>query len=206
MKLTKTSAILLVVVVLVIAGVYLGMRLSSQNDEHKKVQQNLAAAQKRLTSLNNEPLAAQKEQLKLEVEDHKAQTALVRQHLVSPEDSVSATDLILETARDRGVDIVRITSPGESKGSLAGTQCITLPVGIEARGEFGTIREFVRALTEVFPTSLVTSVQAKAASHRSDDEEEEKSAPVYTYDPTTDPVTARISLVIYSYGTMGNVE
>lgn len=210
MKLNKTSWILVVIGVLVVAGVCLGLLRSQQTDKQKQLQDKLVLAQKKLASINYEDLISQKERLALEIEGYQGQAAGVKKALTFPEDSISISGQIFNTARSCGVDVANMTSTGRVKAELYGTPCSSLPVNIEASGSYGEISNFLYALSREFPTSTVTTVQAKAEGSNAVTSLSSSVTPL-PYPSATAPektaaIKAIINMVIYTYEIKSNVE
>jgi Tfp pilus assembly protein PilO len=225
MKLTKTSWIFLIAGVLIIAAVGLGMTRSQQADQKQQFEQQLLQAKKKLALIKTDDLVAQKDQLTVQIAVYNSQLNSAEAKLYSSEDSISATGDILSTAADCGVDIVTIGESEQSSESLAKTQFNAIPLNIQVQGDFDTIRDFVLALTKTFPTSAAKVVQENSNPVAATDGSTQDSAavaapsaspeatplssptptPVASLAPTPapitpKPVTATISLVIYSYG------
>jgi Tfp pilus assembly protein PilO len=216
MKLTKTSWIFLIAGVLIIAVVGLGMARSQQSDLQQQLSQQLSLTKVRLASFNNESLAAQKEQLTAQISSYTSQFNSAKTKLSSQDDSISASDTVLKTAVDSGVDVINMTSSGQSAQKLAQTDFTTISLNIQVEGDFNTIDNFVVALSEKFPTSLASTVQENANPPPPPSPVSTAwlsatlpavpgSTPAASPSPTPvqktfRPVSATISLVIYNYG------
>lgn len=216
MKISRTSWIFIAIGILIIAGTCLGLARSQQTDRQKDLQEKLTLAQKKLASINNEELIAQKERLNLEIKGYQAQTAEVTRQLNFPEDSISVSGLLFKTAGSCKVNITQISSTGRTKADLYGTPCSSLSVNIEVEGCYDKISNFLFALSREFPTSTVSMVQASAAvsASPSSPDSPSPSTPSIMSSPTTassipaenEAVRATINLVIYTREIKSNVE
>jgi hypothetical protein len=200
MKFTKTIWIFLIAGILTVAVVYMVVVRTQQTEQQAQIQERLSLAQKKLALMSNDEVITQKDRLTQEIEEYQARMVMVKKQLTSQEDSISVSGLILKIAGGCGVNIVNISSPGKGSADLYGTSCSTLPVGIEAGGDYGNIRDFVAVLSREFPTSLVSMVQASTAASPLSPSPGPASETQGLFLPVTaGPVTATINLVIYSY-------
>ncbi len=209
MKLTKTTWIFLIVVVLLVAAVGLGMTRSRQASQKDDLEQQLAQANKKLSLSQTADLAEQKDRLTQQINQSNARIASSRGQLSSSEDSISATNIILTAAADCNVDIVSIGSSAVSSEKLAGLDFSTLPMAIDVQGEFNSITNFVVELSQKFPTGTAKVVSETAAAPRPSPSSTPTATgnvtaptptPTPSLTPAKQPVSATISLVIYNYG------
>jgi hypothetical protein len=179
MKLTKTSWIVLIVGVLVIAAGCLGWIYSQQLDRQKQLDIQFSAAQKKLALINLDDLNSQKEQINQQIAQLNALLAEKKARLQAPENSINTTNAILEDAKSHRIDIQSITSPGQSGEQLAGTDMDTLAIDIRFTGNINDIVNFAISLNEKFPTSIENLVQM--------DRVEPSPTPTPTETPTPNP-------------------
>ena len=201
MKISKVTWIFLFLGILIIAGASLGMAQSQLSAERDRLQQELSQAQQRLALIHNEDLMNRQKELESQVRASQSQIESVRSKLTSSEDSISATELILETARNFAVAVVSISSSGTASEDLAGIRMVTLSIGIEVKGEIDKIKDFAIDLSRQFPTCVVKEVQIKS-EWRSDTEfagEPESENPESQSETALYPASGTISLVIYNY-------
>jgi hypothetical protein len=177
MKLSKISWIFLIVGIVLIAGVGLGMAKSQQSTQQKDLTTKLAQSRQKLSSINNDPLVVQKDQLAEQVKTYTSQINAAKVKLASADDNISAINRILDAADKCAVEIVGITSVAKVDGTLYGTNCDTLSFTLQVDGDIGAIKDYVIYLSKVFPTSLVKTVQADSG----------ETAPVASPEPTVSP-------------------
>lgn len=193
MKFSKTSWIFLAVGIVLIAGISLGWIYSQQNDQQQQLATQLSQAKIRLSGIKTDDLQARKEQLTQQIGQYNVQLADAKTRLSSLKDSLDVTNTLLADAKNYGVDVVEISSPGLSGENLSGTNCEILAVALTIKGDISRIAGFVYSLSQIFPTSSIKSVQADV----------EKTAPAASPSPseptTVKTTTATINLVIYNY-------
>jgi hypothetical protein len=179
MKLTKTSWIILIVGVLVIAAGCLGWIYSQQLDKQKQLDIQFSAAQKKLALIKLDELNSQKEQLSQQINQVNALMAEKKDRLKAPYKSIELTNAILEDAKSHRIDILSMTSPGRGGEQLAGTDMNTLSVDLRFTGNINDIVNFAISLNEKFPTSIENVVQM--------DKVEPSPTPTPTETPTPNP-------------------
>jgi hypothetical protein len=204
-KLSKTSWIFLIIGVLVIAAASLGMAHSQQTEQQKRLESDLAAATQKLNGLKFDDLISQKAALSKQVNDLRTQFQYGVSNLVSSDDSISASNTLLEAARETSVNVTEIHSPGTSPGKLGDINCVTLSVNIKVQGTLSSISSFVSALSQKFPTNTVTMLRVSSLAGNSIPEATSDSLPESTPAVTSAPLTAGVThgadvnLVIYNY-------
>jgi hypothetical protein len=159
MKLSKTSLIVLIVGILVIAAAFLGWIYSQQLDQQKQIETQLTAAKTKLASIKLDDLNQQKEQATQQIEQLNALLLSNKDRLKAPEDSIDATRIILEDARNHNIDIQSMTSTGQSSQKFEGTSLNALSIDVEFTGYINDIANFAVSLNEIFPTSIENLVQ-----------------------------------------------
>jgi hypothetical protein len=200
-KLSKTTWIALIVGIIVIAAVSLGWTYSQQNEQQKKLDSKLAQAKKNLAQIKFDDLNAQRDQLTLQIEQTGSQLANIKTKLSSHEDSIDATNAILDDAKNYDVDVLEMSSSGISTEDLAGTRCQTLSMVVKVQGNLQNITDFAASLSRRFPTSVEKLIQL--------DRLPPGSSPISTPIPSSSgfapafppekDFSANFSLVIYNY-------
>jgi len=195
---------------------------SQQSDAQQQVEQQLLSVKQRLASVNTDQVNAQKDLLTAQIAAYTAQLESGKASLTSGEDSISAANKILELAPALNVAVTSIASSGQSTANLVNTPCTVIPINLQVSGNFSSIRDFVRALGQTFPSSIVTLVQASGSPGNSAVEDSSVSSdssspiPETSPQPSTTPspvpvspqpgakilapVSATINLVVYGYG------
>jgi Tfp pilus assembly protein PilO len=204
LKLSKSSWIFIVVGIILIAAVGLGMSRSQQTEQIESLKSRLAQAKQKLALVKNDDLIARKNELTLQLEGYNAQNESARQKLLSPEDSISTTDILLESAHKYGLLVSTMSSPGQSGNKLGEMECTTLPISLQVQGNIHDITNFICNLGLLFPTSIVKTVQLSTAEAvlASGPGASPESSPAPEFIPGFVPeknTSASINLVIYSY-------
>jgi hypothetical protein len=176
-KITKMSLVFLVIGIIAIAGTILGMTRSQQAAQQEDLQNRLMVAKKRLNSVNNQILIDQRDTLNRQIAAYSKQKDSAQHALTSPDDSISASDTILATAKLYGLEIKSISSSGVSNGTWDGSNFSMLPITIRVYGDLRTISDFVCDLSQEFPSSMIETVQLGAV------------LPTPTPTPTPSPTT-----------------
>ncbi len=161
MKISKMTVIFIVVGVFLIVGITMGYMRTQQAKQERELEYNLTQARQKLALIRTDDLEAQKDTITREIQDYKNRIDSALNSLPVPNDNIDATDTVLQTARSLGVDIVNISSSGESgtgTKDLAGT---ALPLNLTVEGSVQNIASFVVDLSRKFPTSTVKMVQIR---------------------------------------------
>jgi hypothetical protein len=134
MKVSKTGWIFLIIGALLIAAASLGMARSQQTDRLDKLAIDLAAAKQKLNAVKVDDLIAQKTVLNSQLGNLGTQLQSNVSNLVSRADSISASNTLLDAAREAGVNVVEISSTGTAPNKLGEVDCVTLSIGIKVEG------------------------------------------------------------------------
>jgi hypothetical protein len=213
-KLSKTTWILLVAGVILIAGTSLGVIRSQQVDQQNQIESKLNQARQKLEVLNTSDLQIKKEELTLQITGVNTQIDTTLGKLSIPEDNINATDRLLKSAQNFNVNITNISSAGETAGEIDGITSNVLPLSIQATGSISNIANFVCNLSQEFPTGIVKTVQLNTKKPEPTPTPDKTSTPAITPTPTLTPAlfpgftpyvepekdtTASINIVIYDY-------
>jgi cell division protein FtsB len=163
-KLSKTTWIALIIGVIAIAVITLGWTYSQENAQQRQLDADLASAKQKLAGLTLDDLNTQKAQLTDQMAQINTQTEGIEAKLSSSKDSIDATDMILENAKNHTLEVVDISSSGLSSNSLSGIDTETLSIDVQVEGNIQNIANFTSSLSEVFPTAVVETVQMNRLS------------------------------------------
>jgi Tfp pilus assembly protein PilO len=212
MKLTKMTWIVLIVAVLVIAASSLGWMYSQQVEKQQQINTQLNSAKIRLAAINLDDLNKQKDDFTKQIEQLNAQLKTNKAKLATLEDSIDATNAILEDAKSHSVEILEMSSPGEGKEELSGVNFQSLVVDLNVIGNINDISAFAISLNQRFPTSIETVVQLSRIPPTPTPTPTDSPDPSPTvvplippppgFTPIVAPVkdfSATINLVIYNY-------
>ncbi len=182
MKLSKTTWIALIIGVIAIAVITLGWTYSQENAQQRQLDTDLASAKQKLAGLKLDDLNTQKAQITDQMAQVNTETEDIEAKLSSSKDSIDATDMILENAKNHNLEVVDISSSGLSSDSLTGIDTETLSIDVQVEGNMQNIANFTSSLSEVFPTAVVATVQMDRLSTP-----EETPTPTPTVTPTPSP-------------------
>jgi hypothetical protein len=204
-KLGKTSWLILILGVFIIAFGSLGITRAQQVEEQNELEDTLSVAEKRLANLQLRDLQTEKLNLEQQLAQAELQLEQSREALRHPITSIDVTDALFKVAGDCEVKITEISSSGVGTEALENINCSVIKLNIGVEGEVLKLIDFVTQLNTDFPTGLVKSADISTQALEADTvaeglasdnetliEEEEESA------EEGNP-TARIQMIIYSY-------
>lgn len=189
MKLSKVTFLFLVIGIVIIAGASLGMTHSRQVSQQNQLEQQIKSAQQKLSSIDISKISAQQNQLEQEQSTYQSQLDSIKTKLTSSTDSISATEELLNTGPTFKVQVTTLDSPGTSSGTLVNTNCNILTLNIQVDGTLPNIKAYISNISQIFPTSIVTSVQMTSKTQQNQ----------ASGDQGGTPASATVSLVIYDY-------
>jgi hypothetical protein len=215
MKFTKTGLIIVIVGILVIAAACLGWIYSQKLEKQKQLETQLFEANKKLALITFDDVNLQKDQINQKIEKLNAQMASIKTRLITPEDSIDASNAILQEAKSHNIDILNIASPGASNTTMLGVTLNQLSIDIALVGNVQDIADFAVSLNERFPASIESLIQLdRKGVNSTPSPSEDTTTPTPTPTPTIvtpippgfTPIVAReknftgkISLAIYTY-------
>jgi hypothetical protein len=215
MKFTKTGLIIFIVCILVIAAACLGWVYSQKLEKQKQLETQLVEANKKLALITFDDVNLQKDQINQKVKDLNAQMASIKTRLITSEDSIDATNAILQDAKSHNIDILNITSPGTSNTTMLGVTLDQLSIELALVGNIQDIADFAVSLNERFPASIESLIQLdRKGTNSTPSPSDDTTIPTSTPTPTVitpippgfTPIvvreknfTGKISLVIYNY-------
>jgi len=190
MKLGKTARIFLVSGIVVVLFASLGMTYYQQVKEQSRLTQELSSAElllvKQLAKYPPEEFSNQKKELEIKLARTGLRLEDVKANLRQSIESIETTDTLFEVAQTFKVEIVAIESPGVTTRDLEWVTYSILSLTATVEGDMPNLIDFIRELSEKFPTGVVESVKIEVPGVL--DEEEELARP-----------SAEVLLVIYTY-------
>ncbi len=198
MKLSKTSWLLLAVGIVVILLASLGMAYRGQIDAQKQLDQDLSLAKMKLSLFSFEGLYAQQEELESRLSEAKKNLKTAKTKLYRPTTSIAASSVLFDVARNCKVEVIEVSSPGQSGGNMEGVTCSLLTFVVKVEGDLPNLANFASELTNKFPLGLVQSVQIEIPRVIGEEEAEEEEEEEEDEDETKKPV-AKVQVNIYSY-------
>jgi len=206
LKLSKTSWLILIVGVVIVAFASLGLARARQVNEHEQLNEELTVAEMRLTKIQLKELQARKGELEAQLDEATAQLKAAKDNLSQSNESIDVTDFLFVIAQACGVVINNIYSSDLSDDELAGVNCSVSRLSINVEGEVANLISFVTALNNDFTTGVVDSVDISipeiAEEETGEGETEEETNGVETEnstEPEPEIPSASIRLSVYSY-------
>lgn len=158
MKLSKIGWMVLAVGILIITFGSLGATHSQRTSEGKRLTEELAVAQNRLSKLDLTELYDKQTKLKTQADQATAQVRAAQFALSQPNDSITVTDAFFGVAEAANVEILQITEGALSKVKVDNVECLALSLEATVKGEFADLIKFVTRLNASFPTGQVINV------------------------------------------------
>lgn len=159
MKLSKTSWLLLVIGIFIIALTGLGVVRYQQIQEANQLRKELALTGAELNRVQLEPLSSQREELETQLSQVIAQFEAAMATFSQSAGSISTIDILFDIAETHGVEIVELGSSGPVKGDLEGVPCSVLSLEVMAEGVVADLVGFITELNSAFATGVVQSVE-----------------------------------------------
>jgi cell division protein FtsB len=159
LKLSKTSWLLIVIGVFIIALASLGVVRSQQIHQQNQLTEELTLAQSKLKKFQLDQLSRREEELERELSQIKSQLEAAKAILSQPNGSIVIAEKLFEIARDYDVVVTEISSPNLTTEELAGIVCTALPLTVRAEGELASLIGFITRLNNELTTGIVRSVE-----------------------------------------------
>ena len=209
MKLGKTSWLILIVGVVIVAFASLGLARSRQVSEHEQLNEELTVAEMRLTNVKLTELQARQGELEAQLDEATAQRKAAEDNLSPSNESIDVTDFLFVIAQACDVVINDINSSDLSSDKLAEVSFSVIRLSINVEGEVSSLISFVTRLNNDFTTGVVDSVDISIPGITEEEvegETEEEANGVETEnstEPEPEPEpgipSASIRLSVYSY-------
>ncbi len=185
MKLSKTSLLVIIAGVLIIALAGVGFFYYQQINEQNQLNEQLALAQSRLSGVQLEKLSSQQAELDTQLSQTTAQFEEVRALFSHPFGSIAVTDTLFDIAEAHGLEITVMTSPGLASESLEETTCLVTTLNATVEGDVPNLVDFVISLNSQLATGVVKSITITIPETTGEMKEGEMKVKIYTI-PTCD--------------------
>ncbi len=182
MKLSRTSLLLIIAGVFIIALVWLGVGYFQRSDEQNQLKEQLTLAQSKLRGVQLEDLSSRQVELNEQLSQTTSQFEEVRAIFCQPFGSIAVTDVLFDIAETHGLEVTAVTSPGLASESLEGSTCLVTTLNVTVEGDVPNLVDFVISLNSQLATGVVESITITVPETTS----EEKTS-------------ANIQLVVYLY-------
>ena len=159
MKLTRTSLMMLLSGILIIAFAGLGMAYSRQSSAQSQLNQELAQAQLIFNKASSDEILPQRDELEKRLAEGQSRLQILKTNLSPELQSIESSDDLFITAEKVGVEVVVTRSTPPSAENLNGIDYSTLEFRVTLEGEVADIIRFIHIWTEEHPTGLVKSVR-----------------------------------------------
>ncbi len=182
MKLGKTSLLLIIAGIVIIAFASLGIARVQRLNEQDQVDEELSVATLRLERFQLEYLHSQQEELENQRGQITSELETIRATLSQVINSIGATDALFNIARTCSVEVTEITSSNPVDGELQEIPSSVLTVNVTVEGSLPNLVRFIITVNNDFVIGTVQSAQIEVP------EPAEEEMP-----------SARISLLVYTY-------
>ena len=182
MKISKTSWLLIVVGVFIIAMVGLGAVRYQQVNQQNQLNEELALAEMKLNEFKLEQLSDRQGELEEQLSQTISQLGAAKAIFSQPNGSIVTSGILFDIAEAYGVEVTEISSPGPTNGELEGIACSVLPLAARVEGDVPALINFITRLNSDLTTGVVKSAEISIPEATGEEES-----------------SANIQLVIYSY-------
>ncbi len=158
MKLSKTTRLVVVIGIFVVAAIALGMLSSQGVKEQNQLSDKLAATQANLQKIQLEPLSAKRAELEGQLGRATAQFEVVKTIFPQSVESVTVTTDLFNIANAYGVKVTEMTSSGLASDNLAGVTYSVISLTAKIEGDLPNLVSFVARLSSYFVTGAVKSI------------------------------------------------
>lgn len=181
MKLGKTSVLLIIAGVIIIAFASLGIARVQRLNEQEQVDEELSLATLRLERFQIEYLHSQQEELEKQLGQASSELETVRVTLSQVIGSIGASDALFNIARTCGVEVTELTSSNPVEGKLQETPCYILAVNVTVEGSLPNLVNFIIRVNNDFVIGTVQSAQIVVCESAPEMPSAEISLLIYTY-------------------------
>ncbi len=206
MKLGKTSWIIIIIGVVIVAFASVGVTRSRLISEHNQINDDLSVAEKRLDTVQVKDLHSQQSELDTQLDEASSRLTAAKNAMHWPNESIDVTDFLFKIAEGCGVKLTNIQSSGLSSEKLGGINCSAIKLTIMADGDVLNLIDFVIKLNTDFTTGIVNSVDIDTRAFTgigvTDNQTEEGAAAIAQSENVTGEErspAANIRLTVYSY-------
>ncbi len=184
MKISRTSWLILVAGVFVVALASLGIAHAQQIEEQGQLDEELTVAEKRLTNLELKGLSSQKMEMEKQLEQTVSELETIQDNINYPIESIQETDILFDIAEACDVTVTDMTSSALGGEQLASIDCSVITLTAKVEGDVADLIDFVIKLNNDFTTGMIKSADIIIPE---DSDEAEESPSAY------------IRMVVYSY-------
>lgn len=194
-KLSKTSLVILIIGVIVVAFGILGVTRANQVKQQQRLDEELAMAEMLLSKIQLDGLRSQKDELEGRLEQAAPELETVSDDLNQPIDSITVVDSLFAVAGASGVEIVDLRSSQLGSGKLEGIDCSTIQLNMQVQGSVPDLIGFVIRLNNDFVTGVVELVQMDTQMYE-DTEGELEEEPA---EEDEEIPSVNIRMIVYSH-------
>ncbi|MBN1643455.1 MAG: hypothetical protein JW856_01345 [Dehalococcoidales bacterium] len=199
LKLSKTVFIVLGAGIMVLAVAILIMTYSRQAAEQKRLKDEMAVSQDRLSKLELVQLISRKESLEEELNQVSSELQDIKDTVGLPINSISANDILFALARECNVTLTSSISSDVFTSRLNDIPCYILTMAISVEGELPDIVDFIFRLKTDFINGRVDSIGISTSGMPGETTEITELLEIIEETEGPSNPTASIKFTIYSY-------
>ncbi|MBA7630834.1 hypothetical protein ES703_38359 [subsurface metagenome] len=158
MKLSRTTLLVAIIGIFVIAAAGLFMVHSGQLDEQTQLNKQLAVKQTELRGVQLEQLSAKQTELEKQLSQATSQFEAVKAPFSELAGSTTAISTFLKVAKANGLEVTEITSPDPAEDKLGELTCWVVPLSAEVKGDMPNLVSFLLELNSSLVNGVITSV------------------------------------------------
>ena len=182
MKLSKTTGLLILIGTFIVIGSYLGMDRFQQVEEQNELNEKLAQVQANLGRVNLENVSSRQAELKKQLSEATSQLEAVRAAQYQPVGSTDIVNILFDTAKANGVEVIQMDLPSPTSATFEGVTCSALSLTARVDGDILNLVRFTTELNSHFTIGYVKSITITIPETGSDEK-----------------ASADIQLVVYTY-------
>ncbi len=183
LKLTRTSLLLIVAGVCFVASVALSFVCSQQVQQQSQLKEKLTSAQSNLKGVRLEQLTTQQAELEKQLSQATSQFEAARAIFSELAGNTTAISIFFKVAKDNGMEVTEIKSPGPAEDTLGGATCSVILLNAKVEGNLPNLVSFITNLKSSLVNGVIKSVTITMAEATNGDN-----------------ASANIQMVIYTYG------
>jgi hypothetical protein len=159
LKTNNTLWILLIAVVLIIGGCYLGLSYKNQSQQQAALRQQIVLANRKTSSVPIQDLKNRENSLKTQALSLVSQISDAKISLTRPIDYTSAVKSVYGIAGDSRVTVEAVSSGDITSQNQENIAFQSLPLTLKISGQIPDIDRFIQELTDHFSTSIVKPIE-----------------------------------------------
>ena len=158
MKLRKTSLLIIIIGIFIIAAIGLGTVRAQQVSEQNQLNEKLLLTKSNLERVQQENLSSRQAEQEDQLSQATSQFEAVKAVLSQPVGSVTASSILFDIAEAHGLEVTEMTSSGPTTETLKGVTCLIISLTAKVEGDVPNLVSFATKLNSYFTTGVIKSI------------------------------------------------